>query len=130
MNFTLTGLKKKVQHSFKKKRDVRDARQLVDPLREWRMSLIITFFIACILIVHTGLEFYRIYNDTDIPVVDGGNIPRYRGTDADLLIRFYEGREKDFETLRRSKVEVVPVQLPATDAESGSVSQELMPVAG
>jgi hypothetical protein len=123
MNFTLAGLKKKVQHSFKKKRDVRDARQLVDPLREWRMSLIITFFIACIFIVHTGLEFYRIYNDTDIPIVDGGNIPRYRGTDADLLIRFYEGREKDFETLRRSAREVAPLDLPLNEE-----SEELAPV--
>lgn len=113
----------------KTSRDVRGVRQFVNPSREWGMSLLVTLIVASVLIAHAGIEFYRQYTDVDKPVVSEEHIPRYREGDAELLIRYYERREEEFNTLQNThSPEVVPIEEEVVEVETVTNVPEPAPV--
>lgn len=69
------------------------SRRLLNPVREWLVSLLVVLLVAGGLFAYAGWEFYRQFTDAGIPEVSEEHIPRYRALDAELLIRYYEGKE-------------------------------------
>ncbi len=96
-------------------------RPLINPAREWGISLIVVIFIALCLFSYAGLDFYRQYSDSNSPVVSEESIPKYREQDAAFLIRYYEGRKEVFEKLRNDKPYIPP---PPQSAESTGLEGE------
>jgi hypothetical protein len=96
---------------------------LINPPREWGTSLLVVACIAVSLFANAGLDFYRQYNDSDMPVVSEESIPKYREQDAAFLIRYYEGREEAFEKLRNDKPYIPPPVLDSAviEGEAGGV---------
>lgn len=105
------------------------SRQLINPAREWGVGLFIVVGVALSLFGYAGLDFYRQYNDSNMPVVSEESVPRYREQDAEFLIRYYEGREVMFEKLRSDKPYIPPTapspeSAVPEDGESGGVAVE------
>jgi hypothetical protein len=98
-------------------------RPLINPAREWGVSLFVVSGIALCVFAYAGLDFYRQYNDSDMPIVSEESIPRYREQDAAFLIRYYEGREETFEKLRSDKPYIPPAVLDSAviEGEAGGV---------
>ena len=109
MKFEIASLKKATSFSLRKSGA---PRPLINPSREWGMSLLITLFSALCFFAYAGLDFYRQYNDSNMPVVSEESIPRYREQDAASLIRYYEGRKETFEKLRSDKPYIPPEPVP------------------
>ncbi len=76
---------------------------LVNPAREWSVSLLATLLVAVGLFAFAGVNFYQQYNDSNKPVVSEEHIPKYREQDAELLIRYHVGRREVFESLRNER---------------------------
>jgi hypothetical protein len=123
MKIELPSLKKLKSLSFQKSAA---PRPLINPGREWGTSLFVVMLIALCLFSYAGLDFYRQYNDVNMPVVSEESIPRYREQDAAFLIRYYEGREETFEKLRNDKPYIPPEPESALleGEESGVVAGE------
>jgi hypothetical protein len=79
--------------SGQEKRRSFSSRRLLNPVREWLTSLFVALLVASGLFAYAGWEFYRQFTDAGIPEVSEEHIPRYRALDAELLIRYYEGKE-------------------------------------
>lgn len=97
--------------SLLRKEQVRH-RPLLYPIREWGVCLLVTMVIAIGLIGYAALEFHAQLNDRNAPVLAEEQIVRYRGGEAESIIRYYEGKERAFNALREDR----PVQIiPATE---------------
>lgn len=97
------------------------------PVREWGMSLLVTFVVALILFGIAGYDFYEQLTDRAMPVVSEEHIPRYRASDAEFLIRYHEGRQETFKALRDDKPYIPPpvnIEGEANAGEEGSVAGE------
>lgn len=92
MKFT-TSILKRFAHAHQG-RDVRGHRELLNPMREWVVSLVIALIVACGLFGYAGWIFYEQSANNAMPEVSTESIPRYRAVDAELLIRYYEGKEQ------------------------------------
>ncbi len=100
-------------------RETRSVHRLLNPTREWITSLMVAFVVACGLVGHAGWEFYEQSGDNAMPEVSAESIPRYRAVDAELLIRYYEGRETTWNERVGNTVVEPPVveetQVPVTE---------------
>ncbi len=119
MKIELSSLKKLKSPLFQKSGA---PRALINPLREWGTSLFIVILIALCLFSYAGLDYYRQFNDSNMPVVSEESIPRYREQDAAFLIRYYEGREETFKKLRSDKPYIPPApQSAALEGEEPGI---------
>jgi hypothetical protein len=98
-------------------------RQLIQPSREWGMSLLVTVLVAVGLFTFAGFDFYDQMTNRAMPEVSKEHIPRYREQDAEFLIRYYEGRREAFESLRSD----APVVTTPVVEESSTVINEAQP---
>ncbi len=89
------------------------------PLREWVVCLLISIFAAIGLIGHAAFDFHTQLNENSVPEVTGERIPRYRPEEAELILRFYEGREKTFEAHRANAPVPAPVEIVIPEAVGG-----------
>jgi hypothetical protein len=118
MKFESTFLKRFSTLGFGRKGGL--PRPFVYPLREWVVCLAISALIAVSLGTYAGIGFYGQLTDSDIPEVSEENIPRYRATDAELIIRYYEGKTRRFNELRKDKPYIPPQEsLEASNTEEG-----------
>lgn len=92
MKFTIDILKRLTR--TRQVRDVRGQHELLNPMREWIVSLVIALLVACGLFGYAGWIFYEQSGNNAMPEVSTESIPRYRAVDAELLIRYYEGKEE------------------------------------
>ena len=72
-------------------------RVLVHPMREWVMCLTVTVVSALFLFGFSGFDFYTQSTVIDTPSVTEATTPKYRGEEAESIIRYYKGKETQFE---------------------------------
>lgn len=94
--------------------------QFVHPAREWATCLSITFVLAVALCGYAAFDFYSQMHDKNEPVLSEVSTPKYRSADAELIIRYYEGRARTFNALRENR----PVQPLPTIEEMDEESSE------
>jgi hypothetical protein len=114
--------------SGQEKRRSFSSRRLLNPVREWLTSLFVALLVAGGLFAYAGWEFYRQFTDAGIPEVSEEHIPRYRALDAELLIRYYEGKETTWNELNSNSLPVSPEEgqasAPTPDTEDTDESEE------
>lgn len=99
-------------------------RTLVHPMREWVTCLTVTVIVALSLFGFSGFDFYIQSTVIDTPSVSEASAPKYRGEDAESIIRYYKGREAAFSELRSNPAlpRFVPTPLEVLgNPESGVV---------
>ncbi len=90
-------------------------RPFINPLREWGVCLFLSSLCAIGLIGHAAYDFntqLRGQSDSDTPA---GQIPKYRPEEAELILRYYEGRARTFEAFRNDTPAPVPSPIVPAD---------------
>lgn len=89
---------------------------LVHPMREWITSLTVTVIAGVVLFGFAGFDFYMQFTSTDVPPADEVSVPKYRSGDAQTIIRYYDGKESQFQSLRDDVLPapVIPSPEPVT----------------
>jgi len=87
-------------------------RVLVHPMREWVTCLTITVVVALCLFGFSGFDFYTQSTVVDTSSITETSTPKYRGEDAESIIRYYKGREAAFTELRRNRS--LPLTVPVS----------------
>ncbi len=104
--------------TFSLKKGRGQPRPFIYPLREWAICLLVIFFVALGLFGYAGFDFKSQLDERNVPLLTEEQIPRYRAEDAELIIRYYEGRIRTFDTLRSSRVtfqEPLEVSVPSEE---------------
>jgi hypothetical protein len=113
MKFEFPFIQKLHLSAFIKNNHGKLTHSLVNPSREWNTSLLVTLLVTAGLLAYAGVDFYEQYTDSNRPEVNEEHIPKYRAQDAELLIRYHDGRREVFDTLRLNRPNI-PKQPPVS----------------
>lgn len=95
-------------------------RPFLYPLREWAVCLTLTVIVAITLFGYAALDFNTQLTEKNMPVIPEEQMVRYRSSDADGILRYYEGRTRIFNTLRQD-VPYIPEVITVAEPEPVAV---------
>lgn len=94
--------------SFSRLRRGAPERVLVHPMREWITCLIVGLLLGITLFGFASFDFYTQMTVVGNSLESEVSVSKYRADEAESIIRYYEGKETQFKTIREAGASMIP----------------------